>query len=304
VRPPDRVTSGQAALVRLTTRCDARCDFCSARGVLPDLFERPEDVEARLVALAAAGCRLVSFTGGEPLLLPDLIRWVARCRDLGIPAVDLQTNGLRLGAADRARALKAAGLASIFLSLHSAEAATHEALLGVRRAFPRALRALDTAVAAGLAVRVNCVVTRRNLGGLDDLVRLLAERLPPGEASLCLSFMAPQGWALEHLALMPTLGEAAPALDRALATGAALGVDVRIPGLCGVPGCVLPGHLDRFEELADPEPPPRIATRGFGPACAPSCALYPRCSGFWTVYLERHGTGELRPVTARRRGRR
>ena len=106
-----------------------------------------------------------------------------------------------------------------------------------------------------------------------------------------LSFVALQGWALDHPELIPCLSDAAPHMARALDLGADLDLDVRVPGLCGVPLCVLPGYEESFDEFHDTHPP-LLPTRSFVPACR-ECPYRRRCSGFWSAYFERFGDAEI-----------
>ncbi|HOX43243.1 MAG TPA: radical SAM protein [Myxococcota bacterium] len=290
-----RMTSGHELQLRVITRCNARCAFCQSLGQPPDLVTEAAAIRARIAASAARGARRVVFTGGEPTLRRDLGSLVRFAREQGA-SVNLQTNGLLLARPGRAQALADAGLESIFLALHSATPAVHDAMLCVRGAHARALAAARACQAAGIQVGVNCVLTTRNQGGLARLVELLTERLAPRGLHLCLSFVAPEGGALEHLELMPRLREAADEMAGALDLGAARGLTVRIPGLCGIPLCLLPGREEAFDEYRDSRPP-RLVTRTQPAACA-ACGLRDRCSGFWRAYLERFGAAELVPRLA------
>jgi hypothetical protein len=80
-------------------------------------------------------------------------------------------------------------------------------------------------------------------------------------------------------------------MTTAIGTAGRLGVDLRIPGLCGVPMCVLPEHPDKFDEYHSGDPP-TIAGRSYAEACE-ACPHRSRCSGFWTAYLDRFGDAEL-----------
>jgi MoaA/NifB/PqqE/SkfB family radical SAM enzyme len=290
-KPEGRVTSGNFALIRVTTRCNAECEFCNARGVMPDLVEDPQQIQSSIRAAARDGYQTVSFTGGEPTLLknlPELIR-LANVEDLD---VDLQTNGILLARPKLIEPLVAAGLKSIFLSFHSADSTIHDDMLKVKGAFSKAVRCIELCLEAGIEVRYNCVITTLNLEGVVDLVKYVYSRFRRKGAHVCLSFVSMQGWALDHPELIPRLSQAAPKMAAALDAGLELGLDVRIPGLCGVPICVLPGYEERFDEYNDPNPPPKLPTRAFVPACE-ECPYRSRCSGFWKEYIDRFGDREL-----------
>lgn len=290
--PTQRVTSGDSALLRVTSRCQARCDFCSSLGVLHDLVTDLPAVRRRVAIAVREGRQTVSFTGGEPTLRRDLADLVTAARAEGITGVELQTNGILLANRALVAQLAEAGLTCLFLSLHSSSAQEHDAMLHVSGAHRKALRGASHAIDAGIRVVVNHVTTRQNLSGLPKFVELVAARLGP--VGIRLSVMAPEGGGASLLEDMPHLGEAASILASAIDVGKELGMDMRIPGLCGIPPCVLPGYEVHFEELLDEVPPPRLITRRHVPACK-ACPNRARCSGYWTAYLERHGVGELYP---------
>ncbi|HUU00744.1 MAG TPA: radical SAM protein [Myxococcota bacterium] len=281
--------SGDPGLVRICTRCNASCDFCSARGVLPDLVEDREAIQRRVANALKAGRSMISFTGGEPTLRKDLPEILAMAGRLGAREIDLQTNGILLARSKIFEPLCDAGLSSIFLSLHSADRRVHDSMLGVAGAFDKALAAAELCLENGVLVRLNCVLTASNLEGLADLVQLAADRLGRG-THLCLSFVALQGWALDHPELVPRLSQAAPQMARALDLGDSLDLDLRIPGLCGIPICMLPGYEEHFDEFHAADPP-RQPDRSFAPACA-DCPYRQRCSGFWNAYFDLYGNEE------------
>jgi cyclic pyranopterin phosphate synthase len=126
-------------------------------------------------AFQALGVVKLRLTGGEPLLrpdVPDLIR--ALKQDVGLPEVALTTNGWLLE--KLAPALRAAGLDRVNVSVDSPAGR----LNGRGFKVGRVLRAIDAAAAAGLPVKVNCVVQRGvNDGELPALAAYFRERGHP-----------------------------------------------------------------------------------------------------------------------------
>ena len=98
---------------------------------------------------------------------------------------------------------------------------------------------------------------------------------------------SPWGWTLEHLDLIPRITEAAPRIATALQTAENWGVEARIPGLCGIPICILPGYEEFFDEFYD-ESPALIQTRDYVAACD-TCHHKGQCSGYWNKYYELYG---------------
>jgi len=157
----------------LTFRCNLRCRMCDcwrtpARRAGDELTT--EEWFRVIDEGVALGAWAVSFTGGEPLLRPDLEQLVRHAHQRNA-SVHLCTNGVLLDA-ERARALADAGLGSVNVSLDSVESAVHNDLRR-RPIFDTVvtnIRRLRTAAPA-LRVGISCVVTRRNYKGLARLVR-------------------------------------------------------------------------------------------------------------------------------------
>ena len=173
--------------VSVTDRCNFRCPYCMPAEVFGPGHAFLRDPQlmtlAEIVRLARAfqglGVVKLRLTGGEPLLrpdVPDLIR--ALKQDVGLPEVALTTNGWLLE--KLAPALRAAGLDRVNVSVDSLDDATAGRLNGRGFKVGRVLRAIDAAAAAGLPVKVNCVVQRGvNDGELPALAAYFRERGHP-----------------------------------------------------------------------------------------------------------------------------
>jgi cyclic pyranopterin phosphate synthase len=109
---------------------------------------------------AGLGVRKLRLTGGEPLLRRDLDKLVAMLAGVGgIQDIALTTNGALL--AGKAKALAAAGLRRVTVSLDSLDDAVFMALNDAGFPAARVLGAIAAAAGAGLApVKVNMVVRR------------------------------------------------------------------------------------------------------------------------------------------------
>jgi MoaA/NifB/PqqE/SkfB family radical SAM enzyme len=82
------------AQVVVTRRCNLSCSYCNEY----DDFSPPvplPDLLARVEHLAALNTAAITFTGGEPLLHPDLDRIIRAARGHGM-IVTIITNGFRL----------------------------------------------------------------------------------------------------------------------------------------------------------------------------------------------------------------
>ena len=165
--------------ISVTDRCNFRCTYCMPRELfgadhpfLPHSeilsFEEITRVARVLVGL---GVQKIRLTGGEPLLRRDLDRLVAQLAE--IPGVDLSltTNGSLL--AKRARALKAAGLQRVTISLDALDEPTFQRMNDADYPVSRVLEGIEAAAAAGLGpVKINAVIQRGvNEHAVLDLAR-------------------------------------------------------------------------------------------------------------------------------------
>jgi len=95
-------------------RCNLACTYCNEF----DDFSKPVPLDVmyrRLDHLADLGTTIITFSGGEPLLHPDLDALIARIRLRGVMA-GMITNGYLL-TADRIKRLNQAGLEHLQISI-------------------------------------------------------------------------------------------------------------------------------------------------------------------------------------------
>jgi cyclic pyranopterin phosphate synthase len=195
--PLDRLGRPLGVLrLSLTARCNLACPYCLPDGVEPPGLLTLEQRRAVIEAAVDLGVTSLRLTGGEPLLhagLEELIKAVQPLRARspegpGLREIALTSNGALL-TAERARALRSAGLDRITLSLDGAtgEAVARMAGLGgddpgqrQRRGealLAKVLAALEHARAAGFdpergELKLNAVIQR---GRNDDQLLPLAE---------------------------------------------------------------------------------------------------------------------------------
>ncbi|HEY1720125.1 MAG TPA: GTP 3',8-cyclase MoaA [Magnetospirillaceae bacterium] len=148
----------------VTDRCDLRCLYCMAEDVefLPkaELLSL-EELERMSEAFINLGIRKIRLTGGEPLvrrgimtLIDALGGHVAAGR---LDELTMTTNGTQL--AQHARALKAAGIKRINVSLDSLD---RETFRSITRSgdLDRVLNGIAAAKDAGLAIKINAVAMK------------------------------------------------------------------------------------------------------------------------------------------------
>jgi len=126
---------------------------------------------ARLVEVGVRdlGVRDIRFTGGEPLLRPDLVEILDRSARVARGAsLSLTTNGI--GLERRIDALREAGLTRLNISLDTIDR-DHFARLTRRDRLPAVLRGIEAARRSGMTpLKINAVLMRDTLAGAGDLV--------------------------------------------------------------------------------------------------------------------------------------
>ena len=148
--------------VSLTPKCNLSCIYCHKEGEKSPKDQISAEEIAEILRVAAKfEIRSVKFTGGEPLLRPDLVEIVTSVpRWHGVFAHDQRHTPCR----SLHPALKDAGLRRVNVSLDSLNPETYKKITGIDR-FSDVLDGIEAALDAGLTpVKLNMVV----LEGIND----------------------------------------------------------------------------------------------------------------------------------------
>jgi len=149
--------------IAVIEQCNLRCTYCMPEeGVQfkeKDMVLRTDEILRTVELLARMGVRKVRFTGGEPLVRPDIVDIVSRTvATPGVKAAHLTTNGLLFP--KYAEALKEAGLHGVNISLDSLEEEKFEEITR-RSGLDKVLESIDLAVELGFPrVKINVVLMR------------------------------------------------------------------------------------------------------------------------------------------------
>jgi GTP 3',8-cyclase len=147
--------------ISLAKQCNLSCIYCHREGERSSNDQLSAADIAEIIRVAAGfGIRSVKFTGGEPLLRPDLPE-IIRSVPAGMES-SLTTNGTLLSGL--AQELKKAGLKRVNVSLDSLNHETYKKITGVDK-LAEVLGGITAAQEAGLTpVKINMVV----LKGIND----------------------------------------------------------------------------------------------------------------------------------------
>ena len=151
-----------------TNACNMYCDHCY-RDAGCKAEEELSTAEAKtlLEQIARAGFKIMIFSGGEPLMRPDIVELVAYAASLGLRPV-FGTNGTLI-TLEMAQKLKAAGAMGMGISLDSMDREKHNAFRKFPGAWEGAVQGMRNCRAAGLPFQIHTTVMEWNNHELEAL---------------------------------------------------------------------------------------------------------------------------------------
>lgn len=156
----------------ITRACNLKCIHCYAHAKAGKAENEMSTEEAKKVIddLAAFGSPVLLFSGGEPLVRPDLPELAKYAVSKGMRAV-ISTNGTLI-TEEKAALLKEVGLSYVGISLDGLEA-TNDKFRGQEGAFKAALAGIRACKKVGIKVGLRYTITKHNaqdIGGIFDLL--------------------------------------------------------------------------------------------------------------------------------------
>lgn len=185
----------------ITHLCNARCLHChsgSGEHALTSGELSLKEGYQIIHQLAEAGVRILTFSGGEPLLHPHWQQLVACAVQRGL-AVNIASNGTLLNA-NRVSLLKSLHVKSVTISLDSHLAEKHDQIRGRRGLFEHAVKAIRLLVSAGIRVVVSFTPTKHNY---QDGLSVIALAYQLNVDAVYLSEYVPTGRGEFEYALTP-----------------------------------------------------------------------------------------------------
>jgi radical SAM protein with 4Fe4S-binding SPASM domain len=184
----------------LTRTCNLNCVHCytdsCARKYPGELTTR--QCKTVLDDLAEFKVPAVLFSGGEPLVRPDVFELAEHARSRNLHVV-LSTNGTLIDE-EKARRFKELQFSYIGISLDSAIPAVHDEFRGCKGAFERTMRGFRHCVAAGQKVGLRLTLTRHTVQDLDRIFKFLDKE---GIDRACFYHLCPSGRGKSLLSLTP-----------------------------------------------------------------------------------------------------
>ena len=156
----------------VTAACNLNCIHCHAAGGKPAKDELSTSEAKKLIdALAKIDeFRMLVYTGGEPLVRPDLFELLEHSKNAGLANV-IATNGALI-TEEVAFGLKEVGVVGVAVSLDSSKMEIHNRIRRNSKAFELAMRGIRAVRKAGILLQINTTAMEYNFHSLDELIEL------------------------------------------------------------------------------------------------------------------------------------
>ncbi|MHC4114224.1 MAG: radical SAM protein [Planctomycetota bacterium] len=152
----------------ITRACNLKCVHCYNDSGVGKTFNDITTGKAKAVLddLAGFGVPSVLFSGGEPLMRPDLFDLIQYAGQRGLRTV-ISTNGTLI-TADVAKRIRNSGVSYVGISLDGI-GQINDKFRGVSGAFERAVEGIRNCIAVGVRIGLRLTLTKRNVQDLEAL---------------------------------------------------------------------------------------------------------------------------------------
>lgn len=166
--PLNGFSFADTAFIEVTRKCNLFCKHClNNSGKELDNTLTTEEIINLIKKLSNAGIQEIRFTGGEPLLHPDIFKLIQFADENGI-RTSIGTNATLI-TEEIAKKLAKAGLKQAIVSIDGTET-THDSIRGNGN-FKRALEGIKNLQNNNILIRINSVLMKNNYKDIINLMR-------------------------------------------------------------------------------------------------------------------------------------
>jgi radical SAM protein with 4Fe4S-binding SPASM domain len=177
-----------------TTGCNLACVYCRRLEVSYQLSKLDMDTEQSktfIRSLPETGKPILVFSGGEPLMRPDLFDLAWEATKVGLP-IALATNGTIMNDQLAAR-VRDVGFRRVSISFDGPDAATHDQFRGPG-AFELSIEGFMRLRKVGMSMQINTTIAKHNYKKLDETYKLAMDL---GADALHIFMLVPVGCGME-----------------------------------------------------------------------------------------------------------
>ncbi|NLU49134.1 MAG: putative heme d1 biosynthesis radical SAM protein NirJ2 [Syntrophomonadaceae bacterium] len=176
----------------ITNQCNMFCDHCYRdAGARLDEELSTEEGKKLIREIKRAGFVMMIFSGGEPLLRPDIFELGDYARQEGLRPV-MGTNGTLI-TPEVARQIKEAGFVACGVSLDSLDAGKNDSFRKLENAYNLTLEGVRNLREAGVRFQLHTTVMEWNVGELEGITEMAVKL---GAVAHHIFFLVPTGRAV------------------------------------------------------------------------------------------------------------
>jgi len=178
-----------------TTACNLACVHCRRLDVSQKLASddlNTAQASAFIRTLPQTGKPILVFSGGEPMMRPDLFELAAIATGAGLP-IALATNGTIMDDV-LARRIVEVGFRRVSMSFDGPDAPTHDQFRGIEGAFDASIAGFKLLRGAGMSMQINTTIARHNFQKLDEIYRMALDLVAD---ALHIFMLVPVGCGME-----------------------------------------------------------------------------------------------------------
>ena len=156
-----------------TAACNLACIHCRRLDVSQQLCNNDlttEQAKTMIAGLRELGKPILVFSGGEPLMRPDLFELAEYATSIGLP-IALATNGTIMDE-HIAQRIVDVGFKRVSMSFDGPDAATHDGFRKIDGAFDSSIAAFKLLRSFGMSMQINTSVAKHNHTKLDAVYQL------------------------------------------------------------------------------------------------------------------------------------
>lgn len=297
--------------IKLTYECNNNCFLCcqdssikNSLGTLSTnkIIDILEDNHNRFINIGE-NVKLV-LTGGEPTIHKGLEEIIECAHNLGYRPIQLQTNATKLYDSLLVKRIIKLGVDSFGISLHGHTSEIHEKFTRTKGSFQKTIQALKELKKYDIKVAINVVISKLNIGFLDDIVKFICENNLAQDVQL--AFIHITGRAANASQFVPKISTASKKIKECVEIGKKHNINVTSEA---IPYCLLRGYEKKVSELYFNDDIIVFDKQGeihfskyrkndFKSKCeeCKKCIFYNICEGPWKEYPELYGWDEFVPI--------
>ncbi len=290
-------------------KCNCHCIMCSTglqieRGIDSTDYHtiRPFDEVIKDIDKARQmNAQAFAFSGGEPTLRKDLPKLARYAKSVGLPHIEVQSNGRMYFYKKYCRKLINSGVNEFVISFHSHIEKVHDKIMGVPGTYQQVIQGIKNLNQLGQPVKINIVLIKLNYAHLEEFIKFLLN-FEIKEIRFDMAMI--EGNTLKNpKAIIAKMSLVGPHICRAID----LAKDKMGCYVYNMVPCLLPGHEEYINDLGQldtilvgPEFETSLDTARKGrrvkaEVCR-QCKYNNICNGIWKNYAQVFGFGELKPV--------